>query len=148
MRCGAAQARHVAHAAERLRQLGGSDKAAGMVEVARGALAPGASMATHLLSPLCSWQLRIEIAGYEESPPIVLHEADSSYSRALNLLSRVTEAFEAKPRSSSANHPVQKVQVHNTLLAGGSRAVRLYVPYWLLNETGWPLLFREVRPMA
>ena len=40
---------------------------------------------------------------------------------------------------------VQRVHINNCLLPGGCRSVQLYAPYWLINNTGLPLMFREVR---
>jgi len=37
------------------------------------------------------------------------------------------------------------IHLENTLNTGGFRRLLLFAPYWLVNQTGLPLLFREVR---
>ena len=83
--------------------------------------------------------LRLE--GYEPSLPIVLNRGDGL--DASLFLSRLDDVVELKPSDPSKR--LLRLHVNNRLLPGGCRAVQVYAPYWLVNNTGLPLMFREVR---
>ena len=106
-----------------------------------GELEPGALGRVHAVSPLQSWEMVLRIGGYEASAPLTVNRGGSTEAR---LNQKLPEVLELRSEGEGPR-PKLRVYLQNRLGAGGSREIVLYAPYWLLNRTGLPLLFREVR---
>ncbi|KAL3933372.1 MAG: hypothetical protein SGPRY_000308 [Prymnesium sp.] len=94
------------------------------------------------VSCMQQWRLTLQMEGYEQSSAIILNRGDG-LDASIFLSSKLDDVVELRPLE-PARMPL-RVYVHNQLHPGGCRKVQLYAPYWLVNKSGLPLLFREVR---
>ena len=69
----------------------------------------------------------------------------SSEVGAAGFLSKLNDVIELKPLAGSGQGRVLRIHIANRMRQGAIRELTLYAPYWLVNQTSLPLVFREVR---
>lgn len=113
----------------------------------------------HDVDPNQRWQLVIVAEGFEPTAPFLVHRGIGSDAQAGKLpetveLYQSAAGASAEPSASknqhshNTNHPERTrmtVHIDNSLHGGTFRKVNLFAPYWLVNKTGLPLTFKEVR---
>ena len=114
-----------------------------MVEVCSGQL--DASMLTHVhaVSPKQQWHLTLHAEGYERSAPLMVNRGGGLDGS--KFLSKLNDVVELKPLAGSGHARTLRLHIANRMRQGAVRELTLYAPYWLVNQTSLPLVFREVR---
>jgi len=102
---------------------------------AQGDIASGANTALYDANLQENVQLTVELPGFRRSRPALISCADQSRSRP----DRFVSVTDAKGRSLCLT-----LEYHRDRGAGGATQVSLSVPYWMVNRTGLPLVYRQI----
>ena len=81
--------------------------------------------------------------GYEPSAPLLVNRGGGLDGS--KFLSKLNDVIELKPLAGSGQGRVLRIHIANRMRQGAIRELTLYAPYWLVNQTSLPLVFREVR---
>ena len=89
------------------------------------------------------WQLTLRVQGYEQSSPLLVNRGGGLDGS--KFLSKLNDVVELKPLAGSGQARVLRLHIANRMRQGAVRELTLYAPYWLVNKTSLPLVYREVR---
>lgn len=122
---------------------GKKSKEKALVDVCEGTLREMQSSDVHAVSPRQQWRLTLSVSGYEPSALLLINRGDGLDSS--KHLARLHDVIELKPLAGSGENRVLRLHIANRMRSGAVRELTLYAPYWLVNKTCLPLMYREVR---
>jgi hypothetical protein len=127
--------------------------------VASGTVEAFGTIHCHEVDPNQHWQLVLVADGFDPSAPFLVHRGIGGDAQAGKLPETVDlfhsavgssgdpSASKSQQHSHGNNADRARMTVHldNSLHGGTVRTVHFFAPYWLVNKTGLPLIFKEVR---